>query len=661
MLSLSAQTVAPLETGNGLMLGSWNTQVEYDDAKIRSGTNAIMTDTFEAQLSGWVRASGDWQVTNGVLRQTSGATPALTRIHFKTPATNYTVSVRAKKLGGNEGFLVGFGARDSENYYWLNLGGWNNAAIGIEKSLGGERSPIGPRVNETIESGRWYDIKVEVAGQRIQCFLDGRRVVELTDEGFDKPLAALLPDNDKLNFGRALIPDMAADPSIVELNGTFYCYATTDGWGRGLETSGTPVVWKSKDFLNWGFEGSSFPSDFDLKYWAPSSVVQKNGRYYSFPTLDGKITAVVADSPLGPFVAPDGKHVTKATLQPFPIEQKSTIDAEVFIDDDGQAYMVWSRRRIVKLKPDLLSPDGPMVNLPTKREGYSEGPFLTKRKGIYYYFYTLGGNEVYQYAYMMSRTSPLGPWETPEQDIIATTDRAEKVFGPGHGCFFHPQGSDQWYFIYLEYGRGSTMRQIFADKMNFNPDGTVQPIKVTKTGVGALRPIVDASPNLALNAQATASSVRPNNRVRPRSDQSLDRVETFSTSNALDEFNGTRWLANPTDTNAWFKVDLGAPRDIRRTEAYFVKPAAGHAYRLEWSLDGSRWQPYGGHEEVILRSPHRDEKSVRARYLKLTILKGEPGLWEFRVLQPSCPEAVNRKSNRDDSPFGKGVSAWNAK
>ena len=108
-------------------------------------------------------------------------------------------------------------------------------------------------------------------------------------------------------------------------------------------------------------------------------------------------------------------------------------------------------------------------------------------------------------------------------------------------------------------------------------------------------------------------------------------METYAPANALDGSNGTRWLADSADTAPWFQVDLGAPRDIRRTEAYFVKPAAGPAYRLEWSLDGKTWQPYDGHDEVILRSPHRDEKSVRARYLKLTVLKGEPGLWEFRV------------------------------
>lgn len=621
----------PAGSANGVMLGSWNTQAEFDYVKVVCGSEVVLNDPFDVEQPGWQRNQGQWQVAGGVYRQSSNATPAVTTCVFRNQAADYTVSVRAKKTGGSEGLIVGFGVQDTENYYWLNLGGWNNTAHRLEKSVNGERNPIGPSVQGSIETGRWYDIKIQVQGRRIQCFLDDQRIIDLTDTGFGDDSIALPADNDKLNFGQALIPDMVADPSISEVDGTFYLYATTDGWGQGLSTSGTPVVWTSKDFLNWSFEGSSFPSDFDLKYWAPSTVVHKNGRYYSFPTLDGKITAVVADLPLGPFVAPDGQHVTKTTLQPFPIEQKSSIDAEVFVDDDGQAYMFWSRFRVVKLKPDLLEPDGPVTTIQVKRRNYSEGPFLIERNGIYYYLYTQGGDEAYQYAYMMSRTSPLGPWEAPEQDIISTTNHDEKVFGPGHGCFLNPKGSDQWYFIYLEYGRSSTNRQIYADKMNFNADGTIQPIKLTKAGVGALRPTADVSPNLALNSKATASSTRRNYRVRLRQDNSLDRVETYAAANALDGYNGTRWLAAAEDTAAWFQVDLGAPRDIRRTEVYFVKPAGGHAYRLEWSLDGQTWQPYGGHDEVILRSPHCDKKQVQARYLKLTILKGEPGLWEMRV------------------------------
>lgn len=636
-----AQAAWPVDAVNGVLLGSWNTQVEYSDVKVFRGTNLVWSNSFDAQLTGWQRGDGDWQVSSGICRQISNATPALIMCALTNDLKRYSVMVRARKTGGAEGFLIGFGVRDPENFYWLNVGGWNNTVITLEKTEDGVRGPIGPKVAATIVSWRWYDFRIEVDDRRIKCYVDGKLIIDWTDSGFASVNADLPPGYAKATFGQALIPDMVADPSIVDIDGTFYCYATTDGWGQELATSGTPVVWQSKDFLNWSFVGSSFPPDFNLKYWAPSSLVKKDGRYYSFPTLDGKISVVIADSPKGPFLAADRKHVTSKTFQPFPIEQKHSIDAEVFLDDDGQAYMVWAMRRLVKLKPDLLSPDGPIINLPTKRDGYSEGPFLTKRRGIYYHFYTRGGDESYQYAYMISRTSPLGPWEAPEQDIIATTDRDEKVFGPGHGCFFHPQGSDQWYFVYLEYGRGGTTRQIYADKINFNSDGTIQPIKLTKAGVGALRPGQDAAQNLALVAQFTASSTRPNLRVKPRKDAGLDRVETYTATNAGDGCNGTRWMANAHDQAPSLQLDFGGPRNIARTEAYFVKPAAGHAYRLEWSLDGQTWQSYGGHDEVVVCSPHGDEKAVVARYLKLTILKGEAGLWEFRVYGALGPSRQN--------------------
>jgi beta-xylosidase len=35
-----------------------------------------------------------------------------------------------------------------------------------------------------------------------------------------------------------IIPDLVADPSIVKFGDTFYCYATTDGYDKGLATSG---------------------------------------------------------------------------------------------------------------------------------------------------------------------------------------------------------------------------------------------------------------------------------------------------------------------------------------------------------------------------------------------------------------------------------------
>src|SRR5690242_16297184 len=119
-LPLRAEAAAATVFANGIMLGSWNTQVEFDGVNVVSGTNVVLSDSFDAQNAGWQRESGDWQMADGVCRQTSSATPALMKFAFTNSATNYTVSVRARKTGGSEGFLVGFDVRDDANFYWLN-------------------------------------------------------------------------------------------------------------------------------------------------------------------------------------------------------------------------------------------------------------------------------------------------------------------------------------------------------------------------------------------------------------------------------------------------------------------------------------------------------------------------------------------------------------
>lgn len=596
-------------------VGTWATQAEFKDIRVTKGRRTLFRSDFSKGLQGWKTARGRWEVVDGALRQTSADDN--TRAFIGDPTwSNYTLTLKARKLSGNEGFLILFGMPDATAKSWWNIGGWGNTKHGIEAP-----GVVAAQAPGKIETGRWYSIKVELSGNTVRAYLDD----QLVHSGTQTPA--------QRDFGHPLIPDLLADPSIAEFDGTLYAYGTTDGAGSGLSTSGLPVVWKSKDFLNWSFAGSLFEPGYDAKYWAPSAPIRKDGRYYLFPTLDNRITALVADSPEGPFRTLDGKPITKTSgWKQFPITVGHPIDAEVFRDDDGTYYMVWSQRYIAKLNADFSGFDGEPVLIPTKRGGYSEGPCLFKRKGIYYYAYTLGGSESYQYAYMMSRTGPFGPWEAPEQDLIATTDVKQGIYGPGHGCFFHPQGSEQWYFIHLEYGRSGTNRQSWAQKVEFNSNGTIQPIQLTTRGVGAIRPpAYPAGPNLALGKKATASSALPDFWVPPINDPGLNRTEGYAPTNALDGSYGSRWLATEADKSAWYQLDLGKVQAIQRTELYFVQPTQGHAYRLEFSTDGRRWQPYGGQEALRVQSPQTDRNTVRARYLRLTILKGTPGLWEFRV------------------------------
>jgi alpha-L-arabinofuranosidase len=89
--------------------------------------------------------------------------------------SDYTLSLKARKLGGDEGFLITFQAPGDDSKTWWNLGGWENTLHGLE--LPGV--PLA-RIPGRIETGRWYDIRVELQGQSVKCYLDGELVQQGT-------------------------------------------------------------------------------------------------------------------------------------------------------------------------------------------------------------------------------------------------------------------------------------------------------------------------------------------------------------------------------------------------------------------------------------------------------------------------------------------------
>ena len=87
-------------------------------------------------------------------------------------------------------------------------------------------------------------------------------------------------------------------------------------------------------------------------------------------------------------------------------------------------------------------------------------------------------------------------------------------------------------------------------------------------------------------------------------------------------------MAATQDSVCWIVADLGTAKKIQRSEVYFVRPTAGHAYTLEASVDGKKWQTCGGHEDLRMQSPHTDAVNKKYRYLRIRILKGITGIWE---------------------------------
>ena len=296
---------------------------------------------------------------------------------------------------------------------------------------------------------------------------------------------------------------------------------------------------------------------------------------------------------------------------------------------------------------DRLHLDGEPVTLATARQGYSEGPVMFKRKGIYYYIYTLSGHQNYVNAYMMSRESPLTGFVKPEgNDIFLFSSPENQVWGPGHGNMFYDEGTDEYIFLYLEYGDGGTTRQVYANRMEFNDDGTIKTLIPDMRGVGYLAASQETRPNLALQSHFYASSeksprtsvvnieTQPNQPLPEKgSVKSYTRTHTYQATHVADESNGTRWMAADTDSSPFITVDLKEIRKVGECQLYFTRPTEGHTWRLEKSIDGKHWQMCAEQGKVQVCSPHIAKEIGETRYLRLHIRRGDAGLWEWKIYE----------------------------
>ena len=152
-------------------LGSWNTQVEYTNVVVSSNGVTLWQSDFTSGAADWRMFNGTWETVSGLFRQTALITDCRATTG-NSSWSDYVLSLRARKTGGQEGFLILFHWSNDTNWTWWNLGGWNNTSHAIEVCENNSKSIIGSQVSGRIETGRWYDIRIELSGATIRCFLD---------------------------------------------------------------------------------------------------------------------------------------------------------------------------------------------------------------------------------------------------------------------------------------------------------------------------------------------------------------------------------------------------------------------------------------------------------------------------------------------------------
>lgn len=194
-------------------VGTWITQAEYKDIVVTGPDDKVLYKSdFSKGSEGWKFASGNWKVADGVLKQSSGDENSRA-IVGDTNWSEYTITLKARKTGGAEGFLILFRVASDSAYAWWNIGGWGNSRHAIEWA----RSEIGRPVNGSIETGKWYDVKVEVGKERIKCYLDGKLIHDVALPTVN-PLHASASKDTKTGDVIVKVVNVAGNTQLTKVN-----------------------------------------------------------------------------------------------------------------------------------------------------------------------------------------------------------------------------------------------------------------------------------------------------------------------------------------------------------------------------------------------------------------------------------------------------------
>lgn len=468
-----------------------------------------------------------------------------------------------------------------------------------------------------------------------------------------------------------------ADPAVVEFRGEYYLFVTrSNGY------------WHSKDLLNWDFVNPGknwYPQGCN----APAAHNYKDSVLYVTGDPSGNMSILYSDDP------------KSGNWQATPAILHNLQDPDLFIDDDGRAYMFWGSSNTYPIRGMELDKNhrfikkGEIVSLfnldmakhgwerfgenhsDTLLGGYMEGPWLTKHKGKYYMQYGAPGTEFNVYADgVYVADSPMGPYTYQKHNPVSYKPGGY-MNGAGHGSTVLGPGGHYWHFASMALSINVNWeRRLCMFPVGFDKEG----LMYCDTRFGDYPRYAPAAPDkagqfrgwmlLSYQKPVTASTTKG----------------AFAPAALTDELAKSFWLAEANDEKQWVTIDLETPANVcavqvnyhdYQSNLYGRLPNLRHRYIIEGSVDGQTWKTL-----VDRKSSYKDTPNdyveiavpTTARYVRyknIDVPTPNLAISEIRVFglgfgkAPQTPKELmlNRQADRRDMVLSwtpvKGAQGYN--
>lgn len=414
-----------------------------------------------------------------------------------------------------------------------------------------------------------------------------------------------------------------ADPAVVEFRGEYYMFVTR-----------THGYWHSTDLQNWNFINPGenwYPQGCN----APAAHNYKDSVLYVCGDPSGVMSVLYTDNP------------KSGNWKATPAIITNLQDPDLFLDDDGSAYMFWGSSNKWPIRGMKLNKNHRFIQEGEKLElfnldpekhgwerfgenhadtvlgGYIEGPWLTKHNGRYYMQYAAPGTQfnVYGDGVYVGK-SPLGPFQYAAHNPFCYKPGGFAT-GAGHGSTVCGPGGIYWHFgtihlsINYKFERRLCMFPTFFDE-----DG----VMYSDTYFGDYP---HYSPD-QVSRQTTSGGFRGWMLLSyGKPVKASSQLESYPVENVTDENLKTFWVAGKNDDKQWVEIDLEEVSDVYALQLNFFDyeetgfwgrmPKLWQRYLVEASVDGVRWQILADYRNSFRDAPHNYielDQPIEARYIR---------------------------------------------
>lgn len=479
--------------------------------------------------------------------------------------------------------------------------------------------------------------------------------------------------------GRDISYRSGADPAVVEFRGEYYMFVTrSNGY------------WHSTDLQNWNFitpKGYWYPQGCN----APAAHNYKDSVLYVCGDPSGVMSVMSSDDPKSGVWTPGVGII--ANLQ----------DPDLFIDDDGSAYMFYGSSNVYPIRAIELDRTHnflpktdervPLFGLDLDKHGWErfgenhttdtdlggfiEGPWMTKHNGKYYLQYGSPSTEFNVYGdgvYVADH--PMGPYTYQKHNPVSYKPGGY-MNGAGHGSSVKGPGGMWWHFASMSLSINVNWeRRLCMFPMGFDEDG----IMYCDTRFGDY-------PRYAPSVSQKRGQFRGWMLLSYKKPVTVSsQVGDYAAAGLTDELTKTFWLAEKNDDSQWVVIDLQNPASVcavqvnyhdYKTGMYGRYPNLRHRYQIEGSVDGKEWKVLIDKSNSYKDTPNDytelefPEKVRYVRYKNIEVPTPSLAISEIRVFglgEGKAPQKVKklnleRQADRRDIAISwtpvKGAQGYN--